>query len=536
MAKAPLGGVPLSVARANAARKEAEIERLRDEERMLGNKGESDPSKRTALDPHTRLNVDKRAARKLNRRHFVAAIDEFRERMKAGETEKLFKKNGKRLGGGKGSGVYIFIRKRPLFQYERDRGEFDVVSAPDNAILVHNCQMHPDMKRMKLRHLRYPCDVAFGAQATNADVYDRAAKPFVSAAVEGSLATMFMYGQTGSGKTFTMGSIIETACAQLFALIGANTEVVLSFFELAGKKCVDLLSQSGYQEVILRENRSGGMEVVGGERPIATSAPMLMSLINIGYKRRATDSTDVNNTSSRSHAVCQLRLPSGGVLTLVDCAGSERKEDTMYHNKERRKEAAEINASLHALKECIRCIVLKRQSQRHVHVPFRNSNLTKVLQESFTRDDALVGVIATLSPTPTDTEHSMSTLKTACVLGGRESQITEFTEEVGRATKTEVLRVHPSKWSGGQLLLWLQTADKGRLVSFALDHSWITCMDGKQVFRLTEPKLITLCGDKQQGRRMYKALRAEAKVVELQKKQRVIDNKMEARNTAVDRW
>ena len=112
------------------------------------------------------------------------------------------------------------------------------------------------------------------------------------------------------------------------------------------------------------------------------------------------------------------------MLILVDCAGSERKEDSNLHNAERRKEGAEINQSLHALKECMRqvtrrytprCIVathglacshrlftprqwVAREDGRNTLVNYRNSALTRVLEESFTRKDTLMAVVGTLSP------------------------------------------------------------------------------------------------------------------------------------------
>ena len=98
----------------------------------------------------------------------------------------------------------------------------------------------------------------------------------------------------------------------------------------------------------------------------------------------------------------------------------------MHHSAEQRKETAEINASLYALKECVR--MRKMQHQRkdeggpsgHVHVPYRSSHLTRVLMECFIRPDAQLAVIGTVSPASVDTEHSVSTLKTAGLIGGRE--------------------------------------------------------------------------------------------------------------------
>ena len=118
------------------------------------------------------------------------------------------------------------------------------------------------------------------------------------------------------------------------------------------------------------------MRVTGGVEVVVRSAEHLLELLARGRRRRATAATDVNGGSSRSHAVCQITISAAlptdtdaglgsgaaedgaiddargtGVLTLVDCAGSERKEDSMYHSKERQRESAEINASLYALKE-----------------------------------------------------------------------------------------------------------------------------------------------------------------------------------------
>ena len=110
--------------------------------------------------------------------------------------------------------------------------------------------------------------------------------------------------------------------------------------------------------------------------------------------------------------MCRLHLGSKGLLTLVDLAGSERKEDSMYHDAERRKEAAEINSSLMTLKECIRHRAMAAaRPDKKVHIPYRGSNLTKVLKNSLSNPEAHTTVIATASPAATDTEHTMCTFQ-----------------------------------------------------------------------------------------------------------------------------
>lgn len=227
---------------------------------------------------------------------------------------------------------------------------------------------------------------------------------------------------------------------------------------ISGKKCFDLLGMRKGTEVRLMDTGRGRVDVHGAVKVACSTSAELRRIIEIGHCRRSTDATDVNATSSRSHAVLQVQIfatsdkPSKhelgdldvedrpflamgaqrefGILTLVDCAGSERKEDSMYHSKQRRKEGAEINASLHALKECIRRTRLKQIAElngdsRTIHVPFRSSNLTKVLMESFTTAGAELVVIGTVSPTPTDTEHSESTLQTCCMLNGMTNLVSE---------------------------------------------------------------------------------------------------------------
>ena len=146
---------------------------------------------------------------------------------------------------------------------------------------------------------------------------------------------------------------------------------------------------------------------MGAKEPAVQGPEEALDLVAAAKSRRATASTAANATSSRSHCVTRVTVWSEafgqGQLTLVDCAGSERNNDSMYHDAQARKESAEINASLYALRECIR--LRRRQAEeaqqpnggKHVHVPYRSSQLTRVLMECFMSPDAAVAVIATVS-------------------------------------------------------------------------------------------------------------------------------------------
>lgn len=128
---------------------------------------------------------------------------------------------------------------------------------------------------------------------------------------------------------------------------------------------------------------------------------------------RQTQQTRSNDTSSRSHAICQISLKDNrdnsicGKLILVDLAGSERAQENQENEKARRSEAAEINKSLLALKECIRAM-----SDKGAYVPFRSSKLTLVLRDSFQskKQKSKVIMIACLCPGSSSVDHTLNTL------------------------------------------------------------------------------------------------------------------------------
>merc|ERR1719215_1646092 len=201
---------------------------------------------------------------------------------------------------------------------------------------------------------------------------------------------------------------------------------MLQFIELRGNHCFDLLSsrkkgdQKGIRvpELKLRELKNGTYVAEGATELTPKTCEELCATMRMAHARRATSSTDANDVSSRSHAVCTIRMAqSHGQLLLIDCAGTERRKDSMYHSKERQQEGAEINASLHALKECIRHLTTQHSVPSHA---FRASSLTKVLADAFIRGAAAkLAVVCTVSPRATDTEHTLATMRMGMALGGR---------------------------------------------------------------------------------------------------------------------
>jgi len=200
----------------------------------------------------------------------------------------------------------------------------------------------------------------------------------------------------------------------------------------------------------------------------------------------------------------------------------------MYHDAERRKEAAEINSSLMSLKECIRHRAMaKAMPGKHIHIPYRGSNLTKVLRNSLSNPDASVWVIATASPAVTDTEHTMCTFQTVCSLTDTNKLIRESTEEVEMWAPPPVEEVAPAKWDPPKLREWLQKVAKG--IASAKGREQLLKipkeMNGQQFLRLAIPRLAQMLnGDQGLASQIYHKIRAEVKRIqdEVNKRRKLI--------------
>ena len=306
------------------------------------------------------------------------------------------------------------------------------VVASRKLAVVHDGRMEKDMRHLLMNHHSFEFDGAFGDAVTNDAVYEGVASPLVRDAAGGGYATILMYGQTGSGKTFTMTAIYERAARELFASLPPGRTVAVSFFELAGDACSDLLN--GFESARLMTGADGSVHAFPLVEVAVGDADALLAMVTHGVSVRATAATGVHDASSRSHAVLRVYVyatdeagrgsgdTSGeGVLTLVDLAGSEHRIDSDHHTRQRRKEGAEINASLMALKSVVHARARSGDSE---HL-YRKSKLTMALKNSFVLDKARTAVIATVSPSSKDTEHSLNTLRHACVMGGQQVQSDE---------------------------------------------------------------------------------------------------------------
>eukprot|EP01084_Bolivina_argentea_P060308 110184_1 len=314
--------------------------------------------------------------------------------------------------------ICIAVRKRPVSVREVKNKDHDSVTINNPIVSVHNCKLKVDGITKYLDSIDFCFDHAFGGDDNTQDLYICTAAPLIPFVVSGGRATVFAYGQTGSGKTYTMIGIQEQASRDLFHLlrkdsqISGSLSVLVSFFEIYGGRCQDLLNNR--HRVHVREDGQGNVHIAELQQSEVDSVEMLEHHIAKGNHNRTTRATQSNDTSSRSHAICQITLvnkQSGrlhGRLSLIDLAGSERGADTKSHNRQRRMEGAEINTSLLALKECIRAL-----DSEALHVPYRASKLTLVLKDSFARKSARTVMIATVSPGASYADHTLNTLRYA---------------------------------------------------------------------------------------------------------------------------
>lgn len=464
---------------------------------------------------------DKNTLRTNHREVFAPAIDYWRRQHSALGGQRDAEAETEDVPGG---AVRVYVRKRPMFEKEAQKNcDYDVATIlpatpVSTQVVIHNCLFQADLKTPFISHLTFDFDHVWGEAAENEDVYKSAAAPLVRSALDGGVSTMFMFGQTGSGKTHTMSAIQAMAAQDLFA--GADGEepwVSLQFIELRGNRVFDLLAPSISQkksqgdtrpELRLREHADGSYIADGAVDMFPKTPEELVNVFEMAQSRRATSSTEANSVSSRSHAVCSLRLfQSEGQLMLVDCAGTERRKDSMFHSKERQQEGAEINASLHALKECIRLLITQHRVPSHA---YRASSLTKVLADSFIRGSvAKLAVICTASPCATDTEHTVATLRMGMALGGRGAEHEEkmLLSEYLQALKKP--RVEPpKKWTPEQVCEWLATVGGGQFIDVM--DSLPETFTGQMLVRLTESRCVQLCGGNQRmGRRLFDLLHQE---------------------------
>ena len=288
--------------------------------------------------------------------------------------------------------------------------------------------------------------VYHGSGPSEKALYAQCVEPLVTGLLSGYNATVLAYGQTGSGKTFTMGTardasrdfasetereplgviprVMRTLFERVEALPGDNSvRIKVGFIEIHKEEIRDLLRPKS--AVSLRDSPDGGgVTLVGAcEKEVCTIEQMAEALRD-GSNARATAATGMNDRSSRSHAVFTIHVETAltgaeapGATTrakmhLVDLAGSERAKRTKAEGA-RLREGIQINKGLLALGNVISALGDdKRRRAKGAHVPYRDSKLTRLLQDSLGGNSRTV-MVACVSPADANLDETLNTLKYA---------------------------------------------------------------------------------------------------------------------------
>uniref|UniRef100_A0A2K6FK50 Kinesin family member 27 n=1 Tax=Propithecus coquereli TaxID=379532 RepID=A0A2K6FK50_PROCO len=288
-------------------------------------------------------------------------------------------------------------------------------------------------------------DFVFGKNSTQDEVYNTCIKPLVLSLIEGYNATVFAYGQTGSGKTYTIGGghvasvvegqkgIIPRAIQEIFQSISEHPSIdfniKVSYIEVYKEELRDLLElETSMKDLHIREDEKGNTVIVGAKECHVEGADEVMSLLEMGNAARHTGTTQMNEHSSRSHAIftisiCQVekntKAPEDGSwyshrhivskFHFVDLAGSERVTKT-GNTGERFKESIQINSGLLALGNVISALGDPRRKSSHI--PYRDAKITRLLKDSL-GGSAKTVMITCVSPSSSDFDESLNSLKYA---------------------------------------------------------------------------------------------------------------------------
>ncbi|KAL0890503.1 hypothetical protein Bca101_014486 [Brassica carinata] len=348
--------------------------------------------------------------------------------------------------------VKVAVNIRPLITPELLNGCTDCITVVPKEPQVH------------IGSHTFTYDFVFGNSGLPClEIYNHCCSPLVDALFKGYNATVLAYGQTGSGKTYTMGTnysgdgtnggIIPKVMEDIFKRVETTKDssellIRVSFIEIFKEEVFDLLDSNSSAllkndgavqakhialsraPIQIRETATGGITLAGVTEAEVKTKEEMGSYLARGSLSRATGSTNMNSQSSRSHAIFTITLEQKKIssssstatedpgedilcakLHLVDLAGSERAKRTGADGM-RLKEGIHINKGLLALGNVISALGDERKRKEGGHVPYRDSKLTRLLQDSLGGNSKTL-MIACVSPADTNAEETLNTLKYA---------------------------------------------------------------------------------------------------------------------------
>ncbi|XP_062845014.1 kinesin-like protein KIF1C [Trichomycterus rosablanca] len=340
------------------------------------------------------------------------------------------------------SSVKVAVRVRPFNNRETNRAAKCVIQMQDKSTCIINPKQPKDAPKS------FTFDYSYWSHSTEEDpsfasqrkVYLDIGEEMLLHAFEGYNVCIFAYGQTGAGKSYTMmgkqepdqQGIIPQLCEDLFKRIAENTDpdlsfsVEVSYMEIYCERVRDLLNPKCKGPLRVREHPIMGPYVEDLSKMAVTNYSDIADLMDCGNKARTVAATNMNETSSRSHAVftilftqrrhdqmTNLDTEKVSKISLVDLAGSERADSSGAKGM-RLKEGANINKSLTTLGKVISALADMQSTKKRKSdfIPYRDSVLTWLLRENL-GGNSRTAMIAALSPADINYEETLSTLRYA---------------------------------------------------------------------------------------------------------------------------
>ncbi|XP_038965095.1 kinesin-like protein KIF1B isoform X1 [Rattus norvegicus] len=346
-----------------------------------------------------------------------------------------------------GASVKVAVRVRPFNSRETSKESKCIIQMQGNSTSIINPKNPKEAPKSFSFDYSYwshtsPEDPCFASQSR---VYNDIGKEMLLHAFEGYNVCIFAYGQTGAGKSYTMmgkqeesqAGIIPQLCEELFEKINDNCNedmsysVEVSYMEIYCERVRDLLNPKNKGNLRVREHPLLGPYVEDLSKLAVTSYTDIADLMDAGNKARTVAATNMNETSSRSHAVftivftqkkqdpeTNLSTEKVSKISLVDLAGSERADSTGAKGT-RLKEGANINKSLttlgkviSALAEVDNCTSKSKKKKKTDFIPYRDSVLTWLLRENL-GGNSRTAMVAALSPADINYDETLSTLRYA---------------------------------------------------------------------------------------------------------------------------
>ncbi|XP_072333990.1 kinesin-like protein KIF1B isoform X14 [Scyliorhinus torazame] len=340
-----------------------------------------------------------------------------------------------------GASVKVAVRVRPFNSRETGKDSKCIIQMQGSSTSIINPKNPKESPKSFSFDYSYwshtsPEDPDFASQS---QVYNDIGKEMLQHSFEGYNVCIFAYGQTGAGKSYTMmgkqdkdhQGIIPQLCEDLFEKINDNNNsdmsysVEVSYMEIYCERVRDLLNPKTKGNLRVREHPLLGPYVEDLSKLAVTSYTDIADLMDAGNKARTVAATNMNETSSRSHAVftivftqkrhdveTDLCTEKVSKISLVDLAGSERADSTGAKGT-RLKEGANINKSLTTLGKVISALAeVSKKKKKSDFIPYRDSVLTWLLRENL-GGNSRTAMVAALSPADINYEETLSTLRYA---------------------------------------------------------------------------------------------------------------------------